>query len=109
MKAKTNFKVRGQNKVSEVVDENAVKEFVGKADKTSAELEVVLSKEVELDKNDKPFSDDPKAPRNYKLMTARFNKYEIEILDQLGTEFGVDRMNVLRIAYMALAKDKGII
>jgi len=82
--------------------------FLASADKTPTELEIAQPK-VELDKNGKPFSDNPKAPRNYKLMTARFNKYEIDVLDKLGAEYGVDRMNVLRIAYMSLAKDKGII
>ena len=83
--------------------------FLASADKTPSELEVVQATEVELDKKGKPFSDDPKAPRNYKLMTARFNKYEIDILDKLSAEFGVDRMNVLRVAYINLAKEKGII
>jgi DNA-directed RNA polymerase sigma subunit (sigma70/sigma32) len=55
------------------------------------------------------YSLDPKAPREYKLMTARFNKHEIGILDELGKIYGVDRMSILRIAYNALAKDKGII
>ncbi len=103
------FKRKNKEQLSDAEKAAQEEAFLASADKSLAELEAVPATEVEKDKNGKPFSDDPKAPRNYKLMTARFNKFEISILEKLEAEYGVDRMNVLRIAYMALAKDKGII
>ena len=82
------------------------KKFLEGADKTDNELE--NTKNDEFDKSGNKFSDAPNAPHNYKLMTARFNKHEISILDELSEIYGVDRMNVIRIAFRALAKKNDI-
>lgn len=99
---------RNTQKIENIKKQAQEKIFLENADKTAKELAAHLPDNRERDKNGKPYSNNPKAPRNYKLMTARFNKYEINILDELSKTYGVDRMNVLRIAFIALAKENGI-
>ena len=96
--------------------EKLEQDFLSKADKTKAEIENKrIDKTVDGNTEEKTSTrkvftvDEPNAPRDYLKMTARFNKYEVDVLDKLSREYGLNRMNVMRVAFMALAKEKGLL
>lgn len=90
-------------------------DFLNSADKTKEEIAAENEREIEAQDTEvkshrKVFTgDEPNAPRDFLKMTARFNKYEVEVLDRLAAEYGLNRMNIMRVAFMALAKEKGLL